>query len=191
MRNLVLPLIAAALLASACSAEKSGGGVPEPSSQAPAKPAGIAMPGESINPIDKGKTLDTGEFRYTLEDVRKQLATDLNDQTHDVYLVLMKAVRTGGQGIPSNDEKTDRLNAEIGVILSPNPPGSDIKGLKGDTYYDDEKYGTVALNPVNQDYVLGQEGEGYLYYDAREDPGGKLYLYVGPPLRTKQAFSIR
>lgn len=136
-------------------------------------------PGTSINPIDKGKSIETDQLRFTLLDVRQ----DTNGDTYGnkkVYLVKLQVERFKNDSKKTADTQTGLSVADVELATKPdyNRLKDTGKGFDTEFFYDRAKLG-ITLSRDVKNLLLGQKVVGYYTFDGTTAAdSGNMYFIV-------------
>lgn len=145
-------------------------------------------PGISINPIDKGKSIETDEIKFTLLDVRQ----DVNGQTYGnkkVYLVKMQVERfkNDSKRDPEHQTGVSVADIDLATITDYDRVRDTGKGFDVEFFYDRAKLG-VTLSQDVRSLKVGQKAVGYFTFDATSATDtGPMYVII----RYNSADSVR
>lgn len=127
----------------------------------------VKYPGNSVNPIDKGKTVATDTFKYTLEDVR---------QDGSSTLILLTA---------ENITKKTQPVSQTDIRLWKTPTPTLQQYYSPDFFYDRRKCGAELKDNLE----AGKKLKGYSILNLRGENPKKLFL-VFYNLDPSKAFSV-
>lgn len=130
-------------------------------------------PGNSINPVDKGKIVETDQFRYTLLDAREDNLESVYGGGK-VYLIKLEVERIGINDSSDPEAFTGLSILEVG--LTTDPTGKDsTKSFTVDFYYSRSAVG-VALGEEVSELKMNEKVVGYYIYSA-EKPEDQSEIY--------------
>ena len=127
----------------------------------------VKYPGTSLNPIDKGKTVATDTFKYTLEDVR---------QDGNSMLILLTA-----ENITKKTQPVSQTDIRLWKTATPTLQ----QYYSSDFMYDRGKCGTE----LKDDLASGKKLKGYSILNTKGENPKKLFLLFYN-LNPNKAFSV-
>lgn len=131
----------------------------------------VGNPGTEITSPDKGKSVSTDTFKYTLLEVRKDSdvpVTALNFAGGDVYLIKLEVERIAFDG-GAQDRPTGTSLAEVSLVADEATPdrgdNKTYKKFDWNVTYDRSKIGVDLAGDVTS-LGLGEKVTGYYVYNA-------------------------